>query len=352
MDVEDGRSRLGGPPDRRRRVRRSSVGRQVAEQRLGQRLCAGAVLAAVLAATGPAAAQSGEEAPLVIGSGAVLGLYFPVAGALASLADHGNVLVESTGGSLENLVRLRQGDLDMAVVRSDLAYEAALGLDAFSIDEPYGELRTVMTLHPEPLLIIASADSGIRSLDDVDGQRIQLGEPGSATAELFELVLGTQQWPEERFVVADPVPLAEQTDGLCAGDFDMMAFISGAPSGTVYEALSRCGAHLVSVEGTGIDTLLLDHPALVEVTVPPGRFPGVDRPVHAVGPVALLVTTAAEPEERVANFVTAVVEDLPRLRAQHPSLADLDIHWLATAAHVVPLHDGAAAAYEALGAEE
>ena len=298
---------------------------------------------------GVSLAQDGHDrgrAP-VVGSGAPLGLYYPVAGALAGVTADPRVLVESTGGSLENLVRLRAGDLDLAIARSDLVYDAAFGLGPFAVDAPYGELRTVMSLHAEPLLVIAAAGSGIATLDDIDGHRVQLGPAGTATSELFALVLGSQEWPEDRYVSADPVALADQTDGLCAGDYDVMAFISGAPSGTVYDALTRCDAQLVAVEGAAIEGLLTDHPALVPAIVPPGTFPGVEAPIPSIGPVALLVTTVDADADWIADLVTRIVDALPQVRAQHPALMDVDVPWMASVGHVVALHDGAAEAFEA-----
>ena len=323
------------------------MGKRHRPSRGGYRVRAGA-FGLVLAVCSVASAQ---EQPAVIGSGGVTGLYYPIAGAVASTADGLAVYVESTGGSLENLVRLRQGDLDMAIARSDLVYDAAFGLGPFAIESPYGELRVVATLHAEPLLIIARTDSAIRRVSDIDGHRVQLGQPETATARLFELVLGAQEWPDGRYRVADPVDLSAQTDGLCAGDYDVMAFISGAPSGTVHDALTRCDARLVAIDGPGVEGVLREHPALVPVTVPAGTFPSSDAPLETLGPVALLVTTVDQPEERVAALVQAMAGGLEEMRTRHPSLAGLTVRWMATAGQVVALHDGAAAAFESLRSE-
>jgi len=152
------------------------------------RAAAGAV--AVLAVAGPAAG----ERPVVIGAGGVTGLYFPVAGAIADAVEAHRpegpaVAVESTGGSMENLVRLRLGELDFALARSDLLQDAAAGSGAFTGSEPFEAARAVFALHPEPLTVIARADAGIAGIGDLAGARVNLGPPDTATRRLSERVL-------------------------------------------------------------------------------------------------------------------------------------------------------------------
>ena len=316
---------------------------------------AAAAVVSVVATQDVTAQEEGTADGVVVGSGGVTGLYFPVAGAIGRLvtaaeaAGVGPLFVESTGGSMENLIRLRTGDLDFGIVRSDMGYDALLSLAEFDGEPPFGDLRSVMALHSEPLIVIARADSGIRRLTDVAGHRINLGPPGSTTRELLELVLGAQEWERGDADTVLAVGLEDQAAGLCAGDFDVMAYISGQPSGTIHQALTLCDTVLVSVEGAAIDTLLLDHPALASAVVPAGTYGGQDREVRTVGPIATLMTTVDQPEDAVVAVVDIVLADLAALRAQHPALRGLTPGSLAGPGLPAPLHEGARAAFERAG---
>ena len=324
----------------------------------GRAAALAAAAAVSVVATQDVTAQEAETVGrVVVGSGGVTGLYFPVAGAIGRLvtaAEAGGVgplFVESTGGSMENLVRLRTGDLDFGIVRSDMGYDALLSLSEFDDEPPFGDLRSVMALHAEPLIVIARADSGIRRLTDVAGHRVNLGPPGSTTRELLELVLGAQEWEMSDADTVLSVGLEGQAAGLCAGDFDVMAYISGQPSGTIHQALTLCDTVLVSVEGAAIDTLLLDHPALASAVVPAGTYNGQGRDVRTVGPIATLMTTSDQPEDAVVAVVDTVLADLAALRAQHPALRGLTPGSLAGPGLPAPLHEGARVAFERAGIE-
>ena len=286
--------------------------------------------------------------PMVIGSGGVTGLYFPVAGAIAGApsypadASDPGLVVESTGGSLENLIRLRQGDLDFAIVRSDLHYDAVFALGPFSGAQPFAELRSVAALHAEPLVVIARADAGIGGLADLAGHSINLGPEGTPTRALLELVLGTQGWEPAATANAQTIGHREQIEALCDGDVDVIAFISGFPSGTVHDALTRCETVLVPIAGSEIDRLLADHPALLATTIPALTFPAVDQDIVTMGPIATLVTTAEVPDEVVAAIVSSLGNDLDWLRTQHPALRHADVSWFSRGGLTAPYHRGAA----------
>ena len=113
--------------------------------------------AAVAATMGLAGAASAQQTFITIGTGGVTGVYYPTGGAICRLVNKGRkehgvrCSVESTGGSVYNTRTIREGELDFGVVQSDVQSAAIEGVRAFDGDEPYGDLRAVFSVHPEPM---------------------------------------------------------------------------------------------------------------------------------------------------------------------------------------------------------
>lgn len=119
----------------------------------------------------------------LLGTGEMNGVYYPVAGEICALVDRDTRVSgvrcsrETTPGSVYNIDALRSGDLEFAIVQSDVAFAAYNGKGAYW-EKPFPELRTVLVLHPELATIIARA--GIRHIADLAGKRVNVGPEGAA----------------------------------------------------------------------------------------------------------------------------------------------------------------------------
>src|SRR5690606_41015216 len=96
-------------------------------------------------------------------------------------AKHGfRCTVESTGGSVANINTIHAGDMDFGVAQSDAQFNGYKGVKAFD-GKPVSDLRSVFSLHPEPLNLMVRKESGIKNLADLKGKRVNIGNPGSGT---------------------------------------------------------------------------------------------------------------------------------------------------------------------------
>ncbi|MBT8333164.1 MAG: TAXI family TRAP transporter solute-binding subunit, partial [Deltaproteobacteria bacterium] len=132
------------------------------------------------------AAISADQTTFVtIGTGGVTGVYYPTGGAIARLVNKGKkehgirASVESTGGSVYNLNAIAGGELEMGVAQSDWQYHAYNGTSKFKEKGPNKDLRAVFSVHPEPFTVVARTDSGIKNFADLEGKRVNIGNPGS-----------------------------------------------------------------------------------------------------------------------------------------------------------------------------
>jgi uncharacterized protein len=295
----------------------------------------------------PSAAAGQATDTITIGTGGATGVYYPAGGGICRLYNKNrgqqgkNCVIESTEGSIANIEDLRSGQLDMAIVQSDWQFHAYRGDGPFAQAGPYRDLRAVFSLHAEPFTVVARADSGITSVADLRGKRVNIGNPGSGQRATTEAVMAANGWTLADFAQASELPSDEQAAALASGRVDAIVFTVGHPSGEIYDATQSTSARLVPITGPAVDRLIADNPYYAKAVIPGGLYRGNDSPTPTFGVRATLVTTATTPDDVVYLVVKSVFESFEEFKRLHPALGQLDRREMARAALTAPLHPGA-----------
>jgi uncharacterized protein len=319
------------------------------------RLIGLALAAALGGAAWAGTANAQDQRFISVGTGGVTGVYYPVGGAICRLVnqtrrDHGiRCSVESTGGSVFNVNAIKGGDLEFGVVQSDVQYNAANGLANFAEGGKHENLRAVFSLHPEPLTVVARADSGISDFDGLKGKRVNIGNPGSGQRALMDLLIAEKGWSNSDFALAAELAPAEQSSALCDNNIDAFAYTVGHPAGAIQEATTTCDSVIVPVEGEAVDKLVEENPYYFKATIPGGMYRGNPNDVNTFGVGATVVTSADVPDEVVRVFVDAVFKDFEAFKALHPALANLTPENMVSQGNSAPMHPGAEAYYREKG---
>lgn len=309
------------------------------------------LIAAAALAAGPASAQ--EENFITIGTGGVTGVYYPTGGAICRLvnrnrAEHGiRCSVESTGGSVYNVNALKQGELEFGVAQSDVQSQAYNGEGEFT--EPFEGLRAVFSVHPEPFTVVARADAGIETFDDLQGKRVNIGNPGSGQRVLMERLMEAKGWTASDFALTSELQAAEQSQALCDNNIDAMVYSVGHPSGSIQEATTACDSVLVDVTGPEVEQLIEENDYYRVATIPGGMYRGNDEDTTTFGVGATFVTSESVSEDVAYEVTKAVFENIDQFRSLHPAFADLDPQQMANEGLSAPLHPGAKRYFEEAG---
>lgn len=292
---------------------------------------------------------------VTIGTGGVTGVYYPTGGNICRLVnkdsdEHGiRCSVESTGGSVYNLNSIRAGRLDMGVAQSDWHYHAYHGSSKFAAKGPNHELRSLFSVHAEPFTVVARADAGIKTFDDLKGKRVNIGNPGSGQRGTMEIVLATKGWSIDDLALASELKSAEQAAALCDNKVDAIVFTVGHPAGSIKEASTACDAVLVDVTGSAIDRLVADNSYYRKAVIPGGMYRGTDKDTHTFGVAATFVTSTALPDTVAYHVVKSVFDNFDTFRRLHPAFATLQPKEMVRAALTAPIHDGALRYYRQHG---
>jgi hypothetical protein len=318
-------------------------------KRLGLTICA-AVTAALLA---PAAVA--QQKYITIGTGGVTGVYYAAGGAICRLvnkdrAKHGiRCSVESTGGSVFNVNTIKAGELDLGVAQSDVQYNAARGLGQFKEAGAYGDLRAVMSLHPEPFTVLTRKEVNAKSFADMKGKKFNVGNPGSGTRASMEELLAAMNWKLTDFALASELKADEHGPALCDGKIDGFYYGVGHPSANIQDPTTTCGAKLLSLTGPAIDKLVAEKPYYAYATIPAGLYPNNPQETKTYGVLATLVTSSKVPAESVYVVVKAVFDNFDEFKKLHPALANLKPEDMVKNGLSAPLHEGAAKYYREKG---
>lgn len=287
-----------------------------------------------------------------IGTGGVTGVYYPTGGAICRLINKGRnehgirCSVESTGGSVYNINTLRNGELDFGIAQSDWQYHAFNGTSRFAEDGQFEELRSVFSVHSEPVTIVARRDADISHISELQTKRVNIGNPGSGNRAMWEMLETAFGWQRNDFSLSAELKSSEMSQALCDNQIDAFLYQSGHPSGLIMETLQTCDAVLVDVTGPEIDSLVQENSYF--------RYASIDEGVYGqgfetFGLGATLVTTTNVPDEVVYQVVKSVFDHFDDFRNLHPAFRSLLEEEMVTASLSAPLHDGARRFYAERG---
>ncbi len=304
-----------------------------------------AVLVAVWFGGGPA--RAAEEKFVTIGTGGQTGVYYVVGQSVCKLVNRGSgehglkCTAPSTGGSVDNINSIRSGARNMGVAQSDVQYYALKGEGPFKDQGPYEDLRAVFSVHPEPFTVIARADSGIKTFEDLKGKRVNIGNPGSGQRGTMEVLMDKMGWTLGDFALASELKAAEQSAALCDNKVDAIIYAVGHPNGSIQEASTSCDSILIPVTGPVIDELVAANPFYAKAVIPGGMYKGTDEDVETFGVLATFVSSTATDSDTVYAVVAAVFDNFDRFKNLHPAFANLKPETMVKDGLSAPLHDGA-----------
>ena len=309
------------------------------------------VLIAVLTLAQPLSAQNLQL--FSVGSGDLDGGYFAAARSICEVINRAErkqirCSPESTPGSLYNLVALDKGQLDFAIVQSDWQKHAFKGTSVFASRGPMTQLRSVMSLYPEPFSLLARRKSGAESFRDLIGKRVDIGQPSSGRQATMRAVMESFGIQISDFQFVTELPSSDAIIELCAGHIDATALIVGHPNTAITRALDECDAVLLSLGGPEIERLISRNGEYTLISLPVRANATERGEVVTFAVRATVLTVASTDDEIVDSFVRNTLASLSTLRRKVPILAALEPGTMQTTGLSAPLHPAAARAFERL----
>lgn len=297
------------------------------------KLLAGASLALGLLAS-PIQAQERFS----IGTGGTGGLFYIIGAGMAEVLNKNlpdsTTRAEVTGASVENIHRVVADQLTFGFSSSSTLYEASVGEGPFQEAQPVAALAY---LYPAVMQLATTTDTGVKTIKDLAGKRVNLGPPGSNAAVLAQRLL-------EAYGVFDPskaqfLSYNEGTAALMNDQLDAAVVLAGAPTAALIDLGSQRDMILLSIDEETIKPMLDKYPYYQIYTLAPNTYEGQTETVLMINDPATLFTSKNAPEATIYAITKSMFDNLDSLAQVHPQAADIAIE---TATQTpIPLHPGA-----------
>ncbi|MAE74573.1 MAG: hypothetical protein CL675_10795 [Bdellovibrionaceae bacterium] len=240
-----------------------------------------------------------------LASGPKKGEYKELASGIADVFQKmgSSVLPLETQGSVENLKRLDNQDVDFALVQSDVAGRNFL---------TYPKTRAVASLFPEALhILMAGRAQNYVTIEDLRGRDISIGPNGSGSNQTSRYILEALGMKATDFTSVDTSPTSLAIEKLLNNEISAVFYVSAYPSELVRDAMLTKDLQLLSL--TPSQRKKLSESGYFPVSLPRRIYPVLSQDLHTVGVTTLLATHAMVKKDRVRQFETKFFELLDRI---------------------------------------
>ncbi|MDA7907207.1 TAXI family TRAP transporter solute-binding subunit [bacterium] len=257
-----------------------------------------------------------------MGTAPVGGAFPVVGGAIAEVMNEHKeafdwkVQAKGTKGSQENIRRLQQGELELALSNAAISYFATRGEGTWT--KKY-DIRAIATMAPNVALFIARADSGIKSIADLKGKRVITGPAGAGFQMFIEPILA------EHGVAWDDITSINATqsgavDQLGDGSADA-AFLGGAvPTGSITQATSTFDVQFVPFDEDKRQALVEKYAFFHPATIPAGVYKGLDTDFQGLNVGSMhLITAASQPDDLIYEVTKTIWNNRAEIAGKHPA---------------------------------
>jgi len=263
-----------------------------------------------------ASAQTDFRTELQMGTAQPGGSYFALGAEYSAIFENAipgvKVAPVETGGSVDNLIRIGRGEIQIGLSQATTAYAVFRGEGAFK-GAQVDNVRLLGCLEPYALHIITREGTGIQKVEDSNGRRIAIGAPGSAN-QLASLALLSAYGIKEGAYTALAEGSNVARDKLQDGNVDLLIDLQTIP----YPGLLQVQASVKDVKLLPIadDALkkLLENSEFAEFSIPADAYEFVDQEIKTVSDWSCLFASETQVSPEVGYGLTkAVYENSDKL---------------------------------------
>jgi TRAP transporter TAXI family solute receptor len=309
-----------------------------------------ALSAGAVAALGIAPRAHAQQQFVTVLTGGQAGIYYPLGVALANIIgkDVPNVraTAQVTRASAENLNLLQAGRGELALTLADTLSDAWNGNAEAGFTSKLDKLRTVSGTYSNYIQIVASAESGIRTLADLRGKRVSVGAARSGTELNARAVFRAAGMTYRDLSRVEYLPFGESVELIKNRQLDATLQSAGLGVASIRDLATAVRIVIIPVPADIIAKI--GDAAYQPAMIPAGTYEGQTAEVPTAAIPNFLVTHSGVSDDLVYRMTKAMYDNLDTLYAAHSAARVIKRENAATGVPV-PLHPGAERYYREVG---
>ncbi len=234
-------------------------------------------------------------------TGGQSGVYYPMGVALSQIwgrvLPDAKVTVQSTKASAENLNLLQAGRGEMALVLGDALSDAWKGDKESGFAKPLDKLRAVSGMYANYIQIVASGESGIKTLADLKGKRISVGAPKSGTELNARAVFRGAGMTYDDFSKVEYLPFGESVELMKNRQFDATLQSAGLGVSSIRDLATSVPIQVVPIPPEVAQKI--NDAAYQPAMIPANTYPGQTAETQTIAIKNFLVSHSGVPADAV-----------------------------------------------------
>lgn len=297
-----------------------------------------------------AAAPASAQQFINILTGGQSGVYYPLGVALSQIYGKAIPNVKSTAqvtkASAENLNLLQAGRGELAFTLGDALSDAWKGDEEAGFKTPLKKLRGLSATYNNYIQIVASADSGIKTLADLKGKRVSVGAAKSGTELNARAIFKAAGLSYKDLSKVEYLPFGESVELIKNRQLDATLQSAGLGVASIRDLATSVKIVVVAIPADVVARV--GDPAYQPAVIPANTYEGQTADVATAAIPNFLVTQADVSNDLAYQMAKALYENLDTLYAAHNAAKAIKRE-NAVKGMPVPLHPGAERYYKEVG---
>lgn len=282
-------------------------------------------------------------------AGGTAGVYYPLGVALSKIyADKipkSRPSVQATQASVQNLQLLQEGKGEIAFTLGDSLQFAWNGDAEAGFKAPLKRLRGIAAIYPNYIQLVATRESGVKTLTDLKSHSLSVGAARSGTELNSRAIMKAAGLSYKDLSKVEYLPFAESVELMKNRQLDATLQSAGLGVASIRDLATNNDINVVAVPADLVKKIGAPY---IPVTIPANTYRGQTSAVETAAIGNFLVTHEKVSAETVYQMTKTMFENLGVMVASHSAARDIKLE-NALAGMAIPLHPGAERYYKEMG---
>jgi len=254
---------------------------------------------------------------------------------------------EETKGYVANVKLISKGEMEAGMANSLSAFSAFKAEGPFKDAKP-GLVLSWISIAPMAVHIITLKGGSVKSVNDLKGKRVGMGQPGGTSMLDAEALVEALDLTPGKDFKDYRVRLGNMVNMLSDGNLDAAIWNGSFPLPPVIKLGAQHEVNLVPIPDTVYKRVEAKFPPYFQLSIPAKTYKGIDTPTPTYGLGNALVISAKVPDAVVYEMTKAIMTNLGKLKGVHPALGRIN-KGTVLSGFAAPLHPGALRYYREIG---